>query len=96
MSGTTGTSPRPVPATAAHFPRDDRPADERSALQMFLEEQRAALLRNLDGLDTPDLGSPSDVGLSRRWVLLHLIEEQARHAGHAGIIRESIDGTTGA
>jgi len=30
-----------------------------------------------------------------RWVLLHLIEETARHAGHADLIRESIDGSTG-
>jgi len=29
-----------------------------------------------------------------RWVLLHLIEETARHAGHADIVRESIDGAT--
>jgi Protein of unknown function (DUF664) len=29
-----------------------------------------------------------------RWVLLHLIEETARHAGHADIVRESIDGGT--
>jgi hypothetical protein len=29
-----------------------------------------------------------------RWVLLHLIEETARHAGHADVIRESIDGAT--
>ena len=29
-----------------------------------------------------------------RWVLLHLIQETARHAGHADIIRESIDGAT--
>ena len=30
-----------------------------------------------------------------RWVLLHLIEETARHAGHADLIREAIDGSTG-
>jgi uncharacterized damage-inducible protein DinB len=30
-----------------------------------------------------------------RWVLLHLIEETARHAGHADIIRETIDGSRG-
>jgi uncharacterized damage-inducible protein DinB len=30
-----------------------------------------------------------------RWVLLHLIEEAARHAGHADLIRESIDGSVG-
>jgi uncharacterized damage-inducible protein DinB len=29
-----------------------------------------------------------------RWVLLHLIQETARHAGHADIVRESIDGAT--
>jgi uncharacterized damage-inducible protein DinB len=31
-------------------------------------------------------------GATVRWVLLHLIEETARHAGHADIIRESLDG----
>ncbi len=29
-----------------------------------------------------------------RWVILHLIEETARHVGHADIIRESLDGAT--
>ncbi len=31
---------------------------------------------------------------SVRWVLLHLITETARHAGHADMVRESIDGAT--
>ena len=43
--------------------------------------------------DSPWL--PSDVDAwSVRWVLLHLIEETAKHAGHADIVRESIDGAT--
>ncbi len=33
--------------------------------------------------------------LSLRWVLVHMIEETARHAGHADIIRELIDGHVG-
>ena len=38
---------------------------------------------------------PKDVpAWSVRWVALHLIEEAARHAGHADIVRESIDGAT--
>ena len=38
---------------------------------------------------------PQDVDAwSVRWVLLHLIQETARHAGHADIVRESIDGAT--
>jgi hypothetical protein len=31
---------------------------------------------------------------SVRWVLLHLIEETARHAGHADLLREAVDGAT--
>jgi hypothetical protein len=30
-----------------------------------------------------------------RWILMHLVEEYARHNGHADLIRESIDGTVG-
>jgi hypothetical protein len=38
---------------------------------------------------------PADVDQwSVRWVAMHLIEELSRHAGHADIIRESIDGAT--
>ncbi|MER6195936.1 DinB family protein [Streptomyces sp. NPDC001586] len=36
---------------------------------------------------------PKDAKVSMRWMLLHLVEEFARHAGHADIIRESLDGT---
>jgi uncharacterized protein DUF664 len=39
----------------------------------------------------PDAGAP----VSLRWVLMHLLEETARHAGHADILRELIDGSTG-
>ena len=38
---------------------------------------------------------PDDIDAwSVRWVLLHLIQETARHAGHADIVREAIDGAT--
>jgi hypothetical protein len=40
-----------------------------------------------------DVGDESPVDL--RWVLAHLLEETARHAGHADILRELIDGRTG-
>ena len=32
---------------------------------------------------------------SLRWILVHMIEEYARHNGHADLIRESLDGVTG-
>ena len=34
-------------------------------------------------------------GFSLRWIVVHMIEETARHAGHADILREQIDGVTG-
>ena len=30
-----------------------------------------------------------------RWILVHLVEEYARHNGHADLLREAVDGTTG-
>ncbi|HEY8546227.1 MAG TPA: DinB family protein [Acidimicrobiales bacterium] len=33
--------------------------------------------------------------MSLRWVLIHMIEETARHAGHADLLRETLDGVTG-
>lgn len=36
-----------------------------------------------------------DPSPSLRWVLMHVLEETARHAGHADILRELIDGRTG-
>jgi hypothetical protein len=32
---------------------------------------------------------------SVRWIVLHMIEEYARHNGHADLIRESVDGLVG-
>ncbi|HWS46950.1 MAG TPA: DinB family protein [Acidimicrobiia bacterium] len=45
-----------------------------------------------------DLGVRSDEyrgQVSLRWILVHMIEETARHAGHLDIMREAIDGRTG-
>jgi uncharacterized damage-inducible protein DinB len=35
---------------------------------------------------------PDREGCTVRWILLHLVEETARHAGHADIVREALDG----
>ncbi|MFI7320769.1 DinB family protein [Streptomyces venezuelae] len=49
----------------------------------------------------PDLNLPAPRARRRgpvpsmRWVLVHMIEETGRHAGHADILREQIDGATG-
>jgi uncharacterized damage-inducible protein DinB len=66
------------------------------AVRAYRERATAtdALVRSLD------LGASSDPegwarGKDLRWVLLHLINETARHAGHADATRELLDGRTG-
>lgn len=50
----------------------------------------------LDVETDPDARSRSELRpTTLRWVLTHLVEEVARHAGHLDITRELIDGTTG-
>jgi uncharacterized damage-inducible protein DinB len=48
---------------------------------------------NLD--ETSEQPLSDDRHFSLRWVLLHLIEETARHAGHADLLREALDGAVG-
>lgn len=42
-----------------------------------------------------DTGHFMEQDVSLRWIYVHMIEEYARHNGHANLIRECIDGTTG-
>jgi uncharacterized damage-inducible protein DinB len=50
-------------------------------------------VRSLPSLTVPS--ARGGEGRDLRWVLLHLINETARHAGHADAVRELLDGTTG-
>lgn len=68
----------------------DSVASIRRLYEDTIEENRA-ILSEVDDLDEVSTAT----GLNRRWVLLHLVEELARHAGHADIIREAIDGARG-
>ena len=70
------------------------PGDTVESIRALYEGVIAENEEILEAVD--DLDSMSPHQLNRRFVLFHLIEELARHAGHADIIRESIDGTTGA
>jgi hypothetical protein len=51
---------------------------------------------SLDDLGRIPEGPMAGIEVSLRWVLIHLVEEYARHNGHADILRESIDGAIGA
>ena len=56
------------------------------------------VLEDAGGLDAIAVGhrkrKPGEP-LSMRWIVVHMIEEYARHLGHADLIRESIDGSVG-
>lgn len=57
---------------------------------------RDAVARSDTGAQDPDLDGPTarpvpGGPVSRRWVALHMIEEYARHCGHAELIREAVD-----
>lgn len=56
-----------------------------------------AALAGPNGLDTLSVRTSRRSGnaYSLRWILLHMVEEYARHNGHADLIRESIDGQVG-
>ncbi|MFE7529207.1 DinB family protein [Kitasatospora sp. NPDC057542] len=61
-------------------------------------ERSDAVAAGAPDLDRPGVRSlrPDDAeGPSLRWVLVHMIEETGRHAGHADIIREQLDGAIG-
>ena len=83
-----------------HVMRDDETLD---GLLRGFKEQNA---KSLHLVETADLDAavpvPQDIpyfpknqkAWSVRWVILHVINELARHAGHADIVRETIDGAT--
>ena len=51
--------------------------------------------RNAAGKDLSVAGQRHGEGVSLRWIYVHMIEEYARHNGHADLIRELTDGSVG-
>jgi uncharacterized damage-inducible protein DinB len=60
-------------------------------------ERSRAVVRAAGDLDRLSVAVSRRTGehFDLRWILLHMIEETARHAGHADLLREAIDGTVG-
>ncbi|MFF9218417.1 DinB family protein [Streptomyces viridosporus] len=55
-----------------------------------------ATLDDSGRLSEQEAGHVGGQGVSLRWIMVHMIEEYARHNGHADLIREQIDAVTGA
>ncbi|HEX2367608.1 MAG TPA: DinB family protein [Acidimicrobiia bacterium] len=91
------------PSDPVPFDPDDPDADWRvepddtvEAIVDYYERARAASDEVIAEMDVDDLGRAwFGDPVSMRWVLIHMIEETARHAGHMDIMRELIDGQTG-
>jgi uncharacterized damage-inducible protein DinB len=81
-----------VHRTEAEFrPGAELTVDAALAAYRARGEQTDAAVRTMSLTEPCRLES----GANLRWVLLHLINETARHAGHADATRELLDGTTG-
>ncbi|MCI4064734.1 DinB family protein [Micromonospora sp. R77] len=74
-------------------------ADPQTAFATFATEVEAARAvtvgRSLDETFTMSRSDGATRTFNLRWVYVHMIEEYARHNGHADLIRERIDGATG-
>jgi uncharacterized damage-inducible protein DinB len=79
-----------------HSAAGDQPADLIALYQQACERSRAAVAA-VASLDDLSVGTSRRTGdrFSLRWIMLHMIEETARHNGHADFLREAIDGQTG-
>lgn len=91
-----------IDGTMLGGPVDERPDEYRPGPELTVAAASAAYRARARVTDAavlamPSLTEPSRAGseVDLRWVLLHLINETARHAGHADATRELIDGTTG-
>lgn len=84
---------RQTSRTEAEFTPGTEHAVE-AALAAYRDRSAAtdATVKAMPSLDQPCL---SEEGTDLRWVLLHLLNEAARHAGHADATREFLDGSTG-
>jgi uncharacterized damage-inducible protein DinB len=77
---------------------DEEPDDLRARWREAVERSRERVAQAIavKGLDTPAVRTARNgTATSLRWILMHMIEEYARHNGHADLLRESIDGQTG-
>src|SRR5215207_1100399 len=95
---TFGRPSEVVPFDAADPDADMRAAPHESTADIvaFYGRARAAADSVIEELGVEDVGTAwSGDTVSMRWVLIHMIEETARHAGHIDILRELIDGQTG-
>lgn len=72
--------------------RDDVSAEQAMAAW---REEIAVSTRNCRGRSLDDTAPFHGMDVSLRWIYTHMIAEYARHDGHADLLRERIDGTTG-
>jgi uncharacterized damage-inducible protein DinB len=89
----------PTPPWTDEDPDADFRLEPDESLDQMIAEYEAECARSRQtaaGRSLDDTGQHSRMGkVSLRWIYVHMIEETARHAGHADILREQIDGTTG-
>lgn len=73
------------------------PDDAVALWESAVARSDALLVAAPDGLETVAVRRDRRTGepISLRWIVVHMIEEYCRHNGHADLLREAIDGSTG-
>ena len=76
---------------------DDLDGDPREAMRVWREECRRSrdIVAAAPSPDAEGIRKSTGEPFSLRWLLIHMIAEYARHNGHADLLRERVDGTTG-
>lgn len=95
---TFGRDTEPLPFNDADPEADLRvePHETTADIAAYYGRARDAADWVIDETPRDELGTAwSGDAVTMRWVLVHMIEETARHAGHVDILRELIDGTIG-
>jgi uncharacterized damage-inducible protein DinB len=81
-----------------HSAAEDSPEQLHALWQEAVTRSRSLVAEALAGGGLERLARrtwPDGSAPSLRWILVHMIEEYARHNGHADLLRESVDGLTG-
>jgi Protein of unknown function (DUF664) len=88
----------PAPISVAEDPdadfNDVHPSAAMADVELFTR-QCTVSGSVVSAAESLDARAAADDAISLRWIMIHMIEEYARHNGHADLLREQIDGSVG-
>jgi len=95
FAGSAGPAPISLEGDPDADFNDLRPSAAPADIDRFLQlcDVSRSIVQNAEDLDC--VAASLDRPVSLRWIMIHMIEEYARHNGHADLLRELVDGSVG-